>query len=50
MQNKVYIWLNDKIEKKNQFSKRIKKIKRIKIKINIKIKTISWSKNEIKNK
>jgi len=42
MQNKVYIWLNDKIEKKNQFSKRIKKIKRIKIKINIKIKTISW--------
>jgi ribosome maturation factor RimP len=50
MQNKVYIWLNDKIEKKNQFSKRIKKIKRIKIKINIKIKTISWSKNEIKKK
>jgi hypothetical protein len=37
-QNKFYIWLKDKIEKKNQFSKR-KKIKRMRIKVEIKDKT-----------
>lgn len=34
--NKIYFLLNGKIKKKNQFSKRTKKIKRIRMKTDIK--------------
>jgi len=35
--------------KKNQFSKRIKKLKRLKNKIDMKLKTMSWLNVEVKN-
>jgi hypothetical protein len=43
--NKSYVWLNGEIEKKNQFNKMTKKIKRMRIKIDIKNKNkfmIEW--------
>jgi hypothetical protein len=39
--------LKGEIKKKNQFSKRTKKIKRIRIEIDIKIKTMFWLKDKI---
>ena len=38
IQNKLYIWLNREIKNRNQFSKEQEKIKRMRIKIDIKIK------------
>jgi len=52
IQNKFYFWLKGKIKKKKQFNKMIKKIKRIRIKINIKnkkklIDRLNWKEKTI---